>query len=93
MISDLEKISPVAIGLQNDTYTMACEKGSVTLEKGLELENVWLVPKLNCNLVSVSKLCKQLNCTATFYDDCYVSLIGAGEQRQGVYYYKQASTS
>jgi len=31
MLNKLEKVSPVAIGLPNGTYTMACEKGSVVL--------------------------------------------------------------
>ena len=43
IITELEKVSPVAIGLPNGIYTMACEKGSVILKKGLKLENVLLV--------------------------------------------------
>ena len=57
MMYKIEKIAPVAIGLPNGTSIIACEKGSVALREGLKLENVLYVPKLNGNLVSVSKLC------------------------------------
>ena len=63
---EIQKIALVAIKLPNRTYTMACEQGSVDLGEGLMVKNVLFVPKLTCNLVSVSKLCKQLNCTVTF---------------------------
>ena len=68
VVDKIEKITPVIIGLPNGTYTVASEKGSVALRGGLKLENVLYVPKLNCNLVSISKLCKQINCTVTYFD-------------------------
>jgi len=58
LLNKIEKISPVAIGLPNGTYTMANAQGSMALGQGLELTNVLHVSKLNCNLVSISKLCK-----------------------------------
>ena len=58
LLNKVEQIPPVAIRLPNGTYTMAKEQGSVALGHGLELKNVLYVPKLNCNLVSISKLCK-----------------------------------
>ena len=62
----------------------------------IKLENVLYVPNLNYNLVFVSKLCKQLNYAMTYYDDFYVTQdqtsIGVSEQREGVYYYSQASS-
>ena len=42
-------------------------RGQIEIKK-----NVLYVPKLNCNLVSISKLCKQLNCAVTFYDNSCV---------------------
>ena len=69
LMDKIEKIAPVAIGLPNETYTVASEKGSVALG-GLKLKNVLCAPKLNCNLVSISKLCKHLNCAVTFDDFC-----------------------
>ena len=100
LLNKVEKIPPVAIGLPNGTYTMAQEQGSVALARGLELKKVLYVPRLNCNLVSISKLCKQLNCSVTYFDDVCViqdrtsrTLIGAGEQREGVYYYKESKVN
>ena len=98
LLNKVQQISPAAIGLPNGTYTMAKEQGSLALGDGLELKNVLYVPKLNCNLVSISKLCKQLNCAVTYFDDfCVIqdrisrTLIGACEQREGLYYYKGSS--
>ena len=52
------------------------------------------VPDFNCTLISVSKLLKQTGCIAIFTDtlcvlqDCFTrTLIGAGEEREGVYYF------
>jgi len=96
MMEKAEKIAPVAIGLLNGTYTMAHDKGSVVLGKGLEVDNVLSVPKLKCNLVSISKLCKQLNYAMKFFNkSCVIqdhtsrTLIGSGEQRGEVYYYRE----
>ena len=97
LLNKVEKIPHVAIGLSNGTYTMARGQGLVALEQAVELKNVLYVPRLNCNLVSISKLCKQLNCSVTYFDDICViqdrtlrTLIGAGEQKKGVYYYKKS---
>jgi len=52
----------------------------------MTLKNVLYVPNLNCNLISISKLCKQLNCVMTYFDEfCVIqdrtsrTLIGAGD--------------
>ena len=58
LLNNIEKITPVAIGPLNGTYTMASEQGSVALGQGLELKNLLYVPKLNYKLVSILKLCK-----------------------------------
>ena len=70
-----------------------------SLGENLQLENVLYVPNLKCNLVSISKLCEQFNCAVTYFDDfCVIQdhtlriLIGAGEQREGLYYLKQVPT-
>ena len=63
------------------------------------LNEALYVPKLNCNLLLVAKLCKDLNCVVTFFDESCVlqdhtsrTLIGVGEQRDGVYYYTGVPT-
>jgi len=58
MMDKIEKIAPIAIRLPNGMHTVASERGSVALGGEIKLENVLCAPKLNCNLVSVSKLCK-----------------------------------
>ena len=52
------------------------------------------MPDYDCTLISVSKLLKQTGCIAIFTDTLYVlhdrfsrTLIGAGEEREGVYYF------
>jgi len=58
LVSNLRQVSPIAIGLPNGDCTVARNVGSVTLGDDIKLDNVLYVPNLNCNLVSVSKLCK-----------------------------------
>ena len=58
MMNKIQKIAPIAIELPNETYTVVFEKVSVFLGQKLKLDNVLRVPKLNCNLISISKLCK-----------------------------------
>ena len=69
LVHNLQKISSIAIGLPNGDYTVARDVGSVILEDVIKLDNELYVPNLNCNLVSISKLCKQLNCAVTYFDD------------------------
>ena len=78
LVSNLQNISPIVIG-------------SVAIRDEIKLDDVFYVPNLNCNLSSVSKLCKQLNCTMIYFDEFIViqdrisrSLIGASEQRDRV---------
>jgi len=59
----------------------------------LKLTNVLYVPTLLCNLISIAKLCKDIRCIVTFFDDAGIlqdytmrTLIGAGEQCGGVCY-------
>ena len=100
LVSNLQRVSPIAIGLPNGDCTVARDVGLVNLGDEIKLDNVLYVPNLNCNLVSESKLYKQLNCAMTYLNDfCVIrdrtsrTLIGAGEQREGVYYYKRASSN
>ena len=66
----------------------------------ITLRDVLFVPKLDCTLVSVSKLLKYSNCFALFTDTICVlldrsskTLIGAGEEHDGVYYFKDMSST
>lgn len=65
----------------------------ITLEKKLLLEHVLGVPKFCFNLLSISKLACDMNCTLTFWPNYFViqdstlrKLIGADRERDGLYY-------
>ncbi|KAI3499149.1 hypothetical protein L1887_34942 [Cichorium endivia] len=67
-------------------------KGSHTLSNGIKVKGVLHVPKFNCNLLSVSKLSKDLECVISFFPDFLImqglsskSLIGAGNCEGGLY--------
>ena len=68
------------------------------LSDKLTLRNVLFVPNLNCTLLSVAKLLKQTDCLAVFTDTlCMLqdrftrTLIGAREERGGVYVYRDVT--
>ena len=94
LIQEIKKIDSVAIGLPNGTHTLAGQEGSVVLGERIKLNKVLYVPSFKCNLVSIAKLCKELNCSVTFYDDFCVlqdrtsrTPIGVGKQNRGVYFF------
>ncbi|KAK9050950.1 hypothetical protein SSX86_027575 [Deinandra increscens subsp. villosa] len=67
-------------------------RGDYTLESGSKIKGVLHVPKFNCNLLSVSKLSKDLQCAVTFFPDFFVmqdlhsgKLVGAGRCKDGLY--------
>jgi len=68
MLSDIKQISLVDIGLPNGAYTIASERGLVSLGEDIKWKNVLYVLNLKCNLVSISKLCKELNGVVTYFD-------------------------
>jgi len=79
------------------THTFGSKKGTMTLGNQIKLTKVLYVPSLKCQLISIAKLCKELNCGVTFFDDICIfqdrtlrTPIGVGEQR-GVYYFKEGS--
>jgi len=47
---------------------LAKDQGSVLLEEKASLKDVLYIPELNYNLLSVAKLCRDLNCAVTFFD-------------------------
>ena len=88
LIQDLKHVFPISIGLPNGTHVFACKEGSTTLNNRMTLNSVLYVPSLKCNLIFIAKLCQELNCSVTFFDDFCVlqdrilrTPIGAGEQR------------
>lgn len=54
--------------------------GSVVISKDLILDCVLLVPNLDCNLLSVSKLIQEKNCVAKFYsNNCVFQDLDSGK--------------
>lgn len=95
LLRDAIDIVPSAVTFPDGTASRATKIGSLPLSKDYILRNVLFVPNFNCTLISVSRLLKQTGCIAIFTDtlcvlqDCFTkTLIGAGEEREGVYYFK-----
>lgn len=83
------------VGLPDGAQVVATKEGRVKLSGGITLEHVLFVPTLHCNLISVSKLTDDSKCFVRFTDSlCAIqdqrsgSLIGAGERKDGLYYYR-----
>ncbi|KAI3507425.1 hypothetical protein L1887_22411 [Cichorium endivia] len=67
-------------------------KGDCTLSGGNKINEVLYIPDFNCNLLSVSRLSKELQCVVSFFPDFVVmqglqskKLIGTGECISGLY--------
>ena len=94
LLTDIEMIPPCSISFADGNRTFAVKMGTFSLSDKIKLQRVLFVPDMNCTLVSVAKLLKQANCFAHFTDTICVlqdrfsrTLIGAGEERNGVYYF------
>nr|KYP60690.1 Retrovirus-related Pol polyprotein from transposon TNT 1-94 [Cajanus cajan] len=94
LFSQLFDVSPTSIGLPNCKQTIATKEGMITLHKHMVLHNVLYVLDLTCNLSSVSHLLANLSYFVTFTNklciiqDCaLMTLIGEGEQCDGVYWF------
>ncbi|XP_050895027.1 uncharacterized protein LOC127101610 [Lathyrus oleraceus] len=92
---ELRDIQSCSVGLPNREHASAIKEGSIVLEGGLKLDNVLFVPKLKCNLISVSQMMNELKCVIQFTDKLCVmqdrtsrTLIGAGEQRDVLYFFR-----
>ena len=57
---------PASIRIADGSLNCVKGTGSVTLTNGLVLHNVLYVPKLTCNLLSISKLISDPNCNVVF---------------------------
>ena len=80
------------------TLSPVAGKGTVSFSDSLELNYVLYVPNLSCNLLSVRKLTKDLNCTAKFFPSCceFQDLssgrtIGKARECDGLYYYEDSA--
>jgi len=92
---DLHEIQAFPVGMPNGQNANATKEGLVLFDGGFKLSNVLYVPNLQCNLISLSQLMDDLDCIVHFVDKLCVlqdrisrTLIGAGERRDGLYYFR-----
>ena len=101
MIGDISQLvgvretPPCVVGFADGGTSTSCQMGDLILSDKISLKDVLSVPSLDCTLISVSKLLKHSNCFALFTDTIVVledrsskTLIGAGEERDGVYFFR-----
>ena len=88
------------VRIADGSLTPVIGTGSVTLSDDLLLSSVLFVPKLNCNLLSISKLTRDLHCVTKFYPNlCKFQVegsekvIGSAEMHDELYILKASSKS
>ena len=97
-MSDVKKVLSCPVGLPDGTEVIAEKEGTIVLDKHLKLNNVLYVPNLKCNLVSVAQLINESNCIVQFTNKFCIHnhnsrmLIGAGEQHEGLYYFRSITS-
>lgn len=57
------------IAIPNGKQVKVTHIGTIYLNNGIELQSVLFVPDFKFNLISIPKLCKDLNCSAIFIND------------------------
>ena len=94
LLHELKLVQGCPVGLPNGEQAIATKEETVTLEGGLKLINVLYVPELNCNLISVTQLIdtnyivQVTNSLCVMQDLTLRMLIGMGERRDGLYYFR-----
>ncbi|KAK9062516.1 hypothetical protein SSX86_019703 [Deinandra increscens subsp. villosa] len=90
--NEIRNIREVPITIPNGDAIPVRGKGDHTLPGGIKIKGVLHVPDFNCNLLSVRRLTKDLNCAVIFFPDFFVlqsletrELIGAGSCKGGLY--------
>ena len=98
LLSDMHAVVGCPVRFADGSQVQATRSGVLRLSEKITLPHVLLVPDLNCTLLSVAKLLKQTGCLAMFSDTLCVlqdrftrTLIGAGEERGGVYVYRDVT--
>ncbi|GJU60033.1 retrovirus-related pol polyprotein from transposon RE2 [Tanacetum coccineum] len=92
----LSYIVPIPVELPLDIETFAVKKGTMRLTNNTFLSNVLFVPKIQCTLISIKCLMKDLNFSVNFIDGkCLIqdrvtrTMIGTGEEQGGVFLFKE----
>jgi len=94
VLEDYDKCnSKINVWVADGKMSPAVGKGTVCLPNMI-LKSVLYVPKLTYNLLSVSKLTKDMNCVVTFFsshcefqDRSSRKMIGIAEKKYGLYYF------
>ena len=89
---DIHNVS-CPVGLPNGKSVTATKEGSIYFSKNLILKHVLFVPELCCNLISVSQLIDDLQCTVQFTSSTCViqdqsrEMIGTSIRKDGLFYF------
>ncbi|GJY91010.1 hypothetical protein Tco_0506206, partial [Tanacetum coccineum] len=97
LLTNVQDIVPVPVELPLDIKTFAVKKGTMQLTDNTFLSNVLIVPKMQCTLILIKCLMKDLNFSVNFIDgkclihDCVMrTMIGTGEEQGEVFLFKEA---
>lgn len=90
-LSNIKPSHPYTVTLPNGSKTTEVEMGSLCLDSTLQIDNVLHISQLRCNLLSLSQLSKTNNCVIIIKDRTMGMPIGAGEKRDGIYYFRPIS--
>ncbi|KAK3029863.1 hypothetical protein RJ639_038297 [Escallonia herrerae] len=88
------------IKIADESLSAIARTGSIVLSPSITLHNVLHVPKLSCNLLSISKLTYDLKCQANFYSTrCEFQemvlgrMIGSARASGGLYFFEDGTNS
>ena len=88
------------VKIANGSLSPIAGTGKIKISDSISLSQVLHVPNLACNLVSVSKITKELNCCAYFLPDSCVfqelttgRTIGNAEEHDGLYFLEDGSAT
>ena len=63
------------------SYSVVAGVGSIKINSTITLNSVLHIPSLSCNLISISKITKELNCVVNFSSSmCVFSGLDYGEE-------------
>lgn len=94
------QIQPVTVNLPNGSTVVSHFSGTVQLSPTLIIQNVLFLPHFNFNLLSISKLASDANCSVFFGpNSCYIQeekskkMIGSARQIDGLYHLEEHDVS
>ena len=83
------------VRIADGNFSPIVGKGLIKLSERVDLKSVLYVPKLACNLLAVSKLSRDSNCSVIFYESYCIfqdrnsgKIIGSARMINGLYYFE-----